>query len=166
MQGFFSVVGDAPTLIITDSYEQALIRGFVESFTEKYLCDVLLLHKYFIKMVAFYQRGVVKVSDTTNLSIRIDRGLKDEADYVFNEMGMNLTTAITIFVKQVVRQKKIPFEIAIGTDKNLSLSEIIAASERIWENSAQVGTAEMSMDDIDREIKASRAERRAKGIHP
>jgi len=105
------------------------------------------------------------VSDTTNLSIRIDRCLKDEADYIFNEMGMNLTTAITIFVKQAVRQKKIPFEIAIGTDKNLSMSDIMAASERIWENAVQVGTADISMEDIDREIKAARAECKAKGIH-
>jgi len=50
--------------------------------------------------------GVIVMTGTTNLSIRIDRGLKDEADQVFNEMGMNLTTAITIFVRQAVRQKK------------------------------------------------------------
>ena len=63
------------------------------------------------------------MSETTNLSIRIDRDLKEEADQIFNDMGMNLTTAITIFVKQAVRQKKIPFEIAldIGHDKSISL---------------------------------------------
>jgi len=53
------------------------------------------------------------MADTTNLSIRIDRDLKEEADQVFNALGMNLTTAITIFVRQAVRQKKIPFEIAL-----------------------------------------------------
>ncbi|MCL2199355.1 MAG: hypothetical protein FWB80_10555 [Defluviitaleaceae bacterium] len=45
------------------------------------------------------------------------------------------------------------------------MSDIMAASERIWENSARVGTADMSMEDIDMEIKAARAERKAKGIH-
>jgi len=88
------------------------------------------------------------MSDTTNLSIRIDRGLKDEADQVFNEMGMNLTTAITIFVRQSVRQKKIPFEIALDSnnDKNISLLDVMAASERIWENATQTGTDGMSME--------------------
>jgi len=105
------------------------------------------------------------MSKTTNLSIRIDRGLKDEADQVFNDMGMNLTTAITIFVRQVVRQKKIPFEIALETDsdKSLSLLEVMAASERIWENAARTNTAGMSMEDIDAEIKAARAERKSRG---
>jgi DNA-damage-inducible protein J len=53
------------------------------------------------------------MAETTNLSIRIDRGLKDEADMIFNALGMNLTTAITIFVRQAVRQRKIPFEISL-----------------------------------------------------
>ena len=105
------------------------------------------------------------MSDTTNLSIRIDRSLKNEAEHVFNDMGMNLTTAITIFVKQAVREKKIPFEITLDTNhnKDLSLREIMAASERIWENSVRTGTANMSMDDIDAEIRAARTERKTRG---
>jgi len=107
------------------------------------------------------------VSDTTNLSIRIDRGLKDEADKVFNEMGMNLTTAITIFVRQAVRQKKIPFEIALNTghDKNISLLDAMAASERIWESAVRTGLVQMSMEDIDAEIKEARAERKARELN-
>ena len=102
------------------------------------------------------------MSHTTNLSIRIDRSLKDEADQVFNEMGMNLTTAITIFVRQAVRQKKIPFEIALDKGNDISLSDAMAATERIRENAIQTGTADMSMDEIDAEIKAARAERKAR----
>jgi DNA-damage-inducible protein J len=101
--------------------------------------------------------------DTTNLSIRIDRDLKNEADLIFNEMGMNLTTAITIFIKQAVRQKKIPFEIALNTSYNrsVSLTDAQAAVERIRENAELNGTANMSMEEIDAEIKTARAERRA-----
>ena len=102
------------------------------------------------------------MSHTTNLSIRIDRSLKDEADQVFNEMGMNLTTAITIFVRQAVRQKKIPFEIALDKGSDISLSDAMAAVERIRENALQTGAADMSMDEIDAEIKAARAERKAR----
>jgi len=103
------------------------------------------------------------MSETTNLSIRIDRSLKDEADHVFNDMGMNLTTAITIFIKQAVRQKKIPFEINLDAhSKSISLSDVVAASERIWENARRTDTAGMSMEDIDAEIKASRIERKTR----
>lgn len=51
------------------------------------------------------------MNKTTNLNIRIDKDLKEQADAVFNEMGMSLTTAINIFLHQTLRQGKIPFEI-------------------------------------------------------
>ena len=98
------------------------------------------------------------MAETTNLSIRIDRSLKDEADQMFNALGMNLTTAITVFVKQAVRQKKIPFEVALDT--RASMKDAMTASERIWKNSVQNGTDRMTMEEIDAEIAASRAERK------
>jgi DNA-damage-inducible protein J len=103
------------------------------------------------------------MAETTNLSIRIDRDLKDEADQIFNSLGMNLTTAITVFVKQAVRQKKIPFEIALDTGdrKGVVLRDAIAASERIWKNSIQSGTDKMTPEEIDAEIAAARTERKA-----
>jgi len=102
---------------------------------------------------------------TTNLSVRIDRELKEEADQVFNALGMNLSTAITIFVRQAVRQKKIPFEIALTPDddkKSVAKREAMEASKRIWENSVQMGTDKMTLDEINAEIKAARAEKKAR----
>ena len=106
------------------------------------------------------------MAETTNLSIRIDRDLKEEADQVFNSLGMNLTTAITVFVRQAVRQKKIPFEIALypETDgEGVSMRDAMAASERIWQNSIKSGTDKLTTEDIDAEISAARAERKARG---
>ena len=105
------------------------------------------------------------MADTTNLSIRIDRDLKDKADRIFNDMGMSLTTAITVFVRQAVRQKKIPFEISLldNQSKVISSQEAMAASERIWKNAEQNGTAKMSLDEINAEIAATRAARRSHG---
>ena len=48
---------------------------------------------------------------STNLCIRIDTELKTEAETLFNELGMNLTTAVTVFFRQAVRESRIPFEI-------------------------------------------------------
>jgi DNA-damage-inducible protein J len=42
----------------------------------------------------------------------MDENLKRQAEMLFEDMGINMTTAFTIFVKTVVRQGKIPFEIA------------------------------------------------------
>ncbi len=49
---------------------------------------------------------------TVNMSIRMDADLKKQADLMFKDMGLNTTTAITMFLRQVVRQGRIPFEIA------------------------------------------------------
>ena len=49
---------------------------------------------------------------TTSITIRMDAGLKKQAEMLFEDMGMNMTTAFTIFTKAAVRQGKIPFEIA------------------------------------------------------
>ncbi len=48
-----------------------------------------------------------------NINIRMDENLKKQAENIFDEMGMNMTTAFTIFTKTVVRLGKIPFEISI-----------------------------------------------------
>ena len=51
------------------------------------------------------------MAETVNLNIRIDKGLKERAEVVFKEMGMSMTTAINIFIRQTMRQGKIPFDI-------------------------------------------------------
>ena len=50
---------------------------------------------------------------TTSVTVRMDENLKKQAEMLFDEMGINMTTAVTIFTKAVVRQGKIPFEIAV-----------------------------------------------------
>ena len=49
---------------------------------------------------------------TTSITIRMDETLKRQAEILFEEMGLNTTTAFTMFAKAVVRQGKIPFEVA------------------------------------------------------
>ena len=106
------------------------------------------------------------MSATTNLSIRIDRSLKEEADQIFDSLGMSLTTAITIFIRQAVRQKKIPFEIAVYPEndiKNNILYDAMLASERIWQYSVRSGTDKMSLEEINAEIADARAARKKYG---
>jgi DNA-damage-inducible protein J len=47
----------------------------------------------------------------TSITIRMDENLKKQAETLFNEIGMNMTTAVTVFIKAAVRQHKIPFEL-------------------------------------------------------
>jgi len=104
------------------------------------------------------------MAETTNLSIRLDRELKDQADQIFSAMGMSLTTAITVFVRQAVRQKKIPFEISLSNGENraVAMREALTATEGIWRKSVQNGTDQMTLEEIDAEIAAARSERKSR----
>lgn len=46
-----------------------------------------------------------------NVTIRIDDQLKEQADQLFDDLGLSFTTAINVFVKQSLREGRIPFEI-------------------------------------------------------
>ena len=64
---------------------------------------------------------------TVNMSIRMDTELKKQADAMLADMGLNMTTAMNMFLRQVVRQGKIPFEIA--TD--IPNAETLAAMKEV-----------------------------------
>ena len=48
---------------------------------------------------------------TTNLTVRLDSKLKQDAETLFNELGMTLSGAVNVFLRQAVRVQGIPFEI-------------------------------------------------------
>jgi len=50
------------------------------------------------------------------VNIRIDDDLKVRADNIFNELGLNMTTAFTMFIRQTIRQGGIPFEVTTRND--------------------------------------------------
>ena len=50
------------------------------------------------------------------INIRITDDLKRDAEVLFSDLGLNISTAVNIFLKQAVRQKNIPFEITSRVD--------------------------------------------------
>jgi len=62
--------------------------------------------------------------ETINLSIRMEKELKEQAELLFSELGMNMTTALNIFVRQSVRQGKIPFEITLNRPNAETLASL------------------------------------------
>lgn len=45
------------------------------------------------------------------ISVRVDDAVKRGAEETFNEIGMSMNTAITVFLKACAREKRIPFEL-------------------------------------------------------
>lgn len=46
-----------------------------------------------------------------NVTIRVDQDLKEQADRLFEELGMSFTTAVNVFLKQSIREGGIPFKV-------------------------------------------------------
>jgi len=93
------------------------------------------------------------MSDLASLNVKIDRTVKKDADYVANAMGMTLSTAINIFVRQMVYEKAIPFKIHLVNNEAEQFHKLLdemrtSATERGF----------MSDDEINAEIQAARAE--------
>jgi len=49
------------------------------------------------------------------VNIRMDEDLKKEMEIVCNDLGINITTAFTIFAKKLTREKRIPFSVSIDS---------------------------------------------------
>ncbi len=47
-----------------------------------------------------------------NVTIRMDEETKKQADNLFSDLGLNLSSAITVFVRQAIREQAIPFTIS------------------------------------------------------
>ena len=66
---------------------------------------------------------------TTNLSIRMNVETKKEAEAMFDSLGMSLTTAINIFIKQSLRARGIPFQITMDTPNAVTLAAMEEARQ-------------------------------------
>ena len=61
---------------------------------------------------------------TTNLNIRTDKDLKDKAEAIFNELGLNMTTAVNVFLRTTVREHGIPFELKLEMPNETTVKAI------------------------------------------
>ena len=68
--------------------------------------------------------------NTTNVTIRMDADLKAQAEELFAELGMNLTTAFNVFVRQSLRQGGLPVEVKLEKPNKETIAAMLEA-ERI-----------------------------------
>lgn len=52
----------------------------------------------------------MKIIDKKTIHVKIDADMKEKAEHLFDELGINMTTAITMFLKQSIRDKELPFQ--------------------------------------------------------
>ena len=91
----------------------------------------------------------------TSMTFRVDNSLKRNFDILCNEFGFSSTAAITVFMKTVVRERKIPFEIKAGNAKEMNTKGWDAILQ-LGKQAEEAGIQEMSLEDINAIIKEVR----------
>lgn len=82
----------------------------------------------------------------TTLSVRMDDSLKSDFDKVCNELGLSMTTAITVLAKKMTREKRLPFEVSV--DPFYSEENLARLRRSIAQMESTGGTVhEVNLDD-------------------
>lgn len=82
---------------------------------------------------------------TTNLNIRMDKDVKEQADRIFAELGLNMTTAINLFLRTAIRERGIPFALKLDIPNDITAAAI-EEGRRIAANPNSKGFS--SIDDL------------------
>lgn len=97
---------------------------------------------------------------TSLLQVRVEDSLKDEAAQVFERLGIDTSTAVRMFLKRAIMENGIPFKMTLPKTPYIAERGYRALVE-IGETSEKNGLSDMSLDEINAEIEASRNARLA-----
>ena len=89
--------------------------------------------------------------ETANVNFRLDKQTKKEAEELFEDLGLNMTTALTMFVKASIREQGIPFEVRRDIP-NVETIAAIEESERLLSDPNVKGYD--NMEDLIRALKS------------
>ena len=94
----------------------------------------------------------------STITARVDKNDKVAFDQFCSSVGLNSSSAINLYIKAVLRERRIPFDIVSpqGTPQE-KLADAFTSLRSYTQNS---DSADMSLDEINEEIRASRQERR------
>ena len=94
------------------------------------------------------------------IQFRADKALKQEVTEIYEAIGMDLPTALRMFMVRSKAVRGLPFP-AVMTSDAMTHAEAVGAVAKLRAEAADV--PEMSLDEINAEISAARAERKARG---
>lgn len=93
------------------------------------------------------------------VQFRIDDDLKTEATAIYEKLGIDLSTAVRMFLKRSVMENGIPFPMTLQKDYNSAYA--LQALKELNAEAAKSGVSDMSLDEINAEIAAYRKTRKA-----
>lgn len=85
------------------------------------------------------------MAKTTNLYIRLEPELKEQAELVLGQLGIPVSNAVNIFLRQVVLQRGIPFEIKLPAKKTIEVADL---TEKELNEELEKGYADFTKGNI------------------
>ena len=82
----------------------------------------------------------------TSMSIRLDSEVKEQAQQVFNHLGMDMTTAINIFLRQAIQYQGLPFDVRL--DENQKLFQVLTDVDQNRNMSQSFESVSDLMEDL------------------
>ena len=82
----------------------------------------------------------------TSMSIRFDSEVKEQAQQVFNHLGMDMTTAINIFLRQAIQYQGLPFDVRL--DENRKLLQVLTDLDQNRNMSQSFESVSDLMEDL------------------
>jgi len=100
-------------------------------------------------------QAATAVSTTTTINVRVDETVKRNVEVLFDSMGMNISTAVNMFLKQCLMEEALPFQPKVK--RNASLEKALSEARS---QAKQNGVSDMSLDEINSIITEGRSEKR------
>lgn len=87
------------------------------------------------------------MANTTNFSVRMDSDIKKQCETLYGELGMNLTTAINVFLRQSLRVGGFPFEVKLDKPNKETIAAMLEAEHIVHDLSVK------HYSDVDEALK-------------
>ena len=69
-----------------------------------------------------------KKTNTTTFSVRMDKDIKSQCETIYGELGINLTTAINVFLRQSLRAGGFPFDVRLDKPNQETIAAMMEAN--------------------------------------
>lgn len=88
------------------------------------------------------------MANTTNFSVRMDSDIKKQCEAMYGELGINLTTAINVFLRQLLRFGGFPFDVRMEKPNKETIAAMLEAERIACDSSVK------RYSDVEEALKA------------
>lgn len=116
---------------------------------------------YICIYIAYNIVEVIIMAKSVNMCVRVDPELKEQAEDILDQLGMNMNGTINMFLTQIVREKRVPLNLSLNNEQK-ALSDI-RASQRERDNGIPGVDARTLLNEMKRIVADAEAEEASNG---